>query len=121
MAPTTCWSAMMPRPILKWSTSAARIGPGWDCEMARLRGRLGERCADSARAVRRSLDLDDDGPVDEAVEHRRGQGRIAEITRPGVESDVRDQDRRALVMAADEHRFRRLGELSRRCALGHGD
>src|SRR6266852_8335046 len=93
-----------------WAT--ARVA-GWPNDESRLR----EGCPGSAGAIRRPVDLDDDCAIDEAIEHRRGQGCIAEILCPGVEVDIGDQDRRALVMAADDHLVQEMGGVRAFLAL----
>ena len=56
----------------------------------------------SVGAVGPPFDSDDDRAVDQAIEHGHGQRRVAEILPPGVEVDVGDQDRGALLVSAGD-------------------
>src|SRR3712207_3922761 len=52
-----------------------------------------------AKAIARALDLHDDGVVEEAVQQRGGDHRIAKDLSPLGEAAVRRQDHRALLVA----------------------
>ena len=53
----------------------------------------------SAQPVARTFDLNDDGMMEQAIEKRGGDDRIAENVSPFREATVRGQDHRALFVA----------------------
>ena len=65
-----------------------------------------------AQPVGGSVERDDDGAVEEPVEHRSGDGGIAEDLAPGPDGPIRrDHDRRLEVALVDDLE-------QRRCSLG---
>ena len=56
----------------------------------------------AARAIGRTLEFDDDGAIDEAVEHRHSERSIPQVFGPCIEINVGDEDSKTdLVSAGD--------------------
>jgi len=78
---------------------AAPLGRWWWGDGGVGAGVFGDEVGVLAQAVAGALDLDDDGVVQEAVEHRRGDDGIAEHFTPLCEAAVGGEDHRALLVS----------------------
>ncbi len=65
-----------------------------------------------AQAVALALERDHVGVVDEAVDERGGDHRVAEDLAPSLESAIRGDDDRAAFVAARDEREEQVGGLA---------
>ena len=89
-------------PVKRWSISSSRTDQNVCCELSRRRQELLVHIGRAARAIGRTLEFDDDGAIDEAVEHRHSERSISQVFVPCIEINVGDEDSRTdLVSAGD--------------------
>ena len=79
-------------PVKRWSISSSRTDQNVCCELSRRRQELLVHIGRAARAIGRTLEFDDDGAIDEAVEHRHSERSISQVFGPCIEINVGDED-----------------------------
>ena len=100
--PDTNLNSGVSTPVKRWSISSSRTDQNVCCELSRRRQELLVHIGRAARAIGRTLEFDDDGAIDEAVEHRHSERSISQVFGPCIEINVGDEDSRTdLVSAGD--------------------